>query len=908
MSAAAQAAGFALLALAQIAHGARIPRAAEDGAAVAIGVRAVAFALVALGSRNVHPVAATSSATASLPALVPVAVLGLFVSGSASGLAFLPAAAAVACAARGTSAHGRDQDPASFAFAAAFAAFAAGEAALALAPPAGGAWLAAAHGLRFAAALLLARWLAVAIARSVRLRFVAAFVVALAVLVLVLSASLNAVIAGNIEREQLGRIEVTARARIQTIEQQTRVDQQTVFNLAQASGGNVFSRDGLSGLACLYPDIDALVSVDAGGRVVASALKPKRRCDFSNLAGYVENNPSPPVPQAIRLGIAGSEAVTENALTGRSNASLEIVGSGSVAIVAAAPVGAGRATGALATARFLDAPFLERSSPGDPVRLAVLVGGATSASTLAEAAPLEPALSSGLAGRIRRVVEEDGESLNATFGLGGTQAFASFVPLRSRGVTIAVLAAVDTRDAARASRESLDRILFLIALAAALVAAAIAWIAGGRMARPIRALTSAAESVRRGDLSARAPAASPDELGTLGRSFNEMAASLDRSTAGLRAAAETEGELRAEMEAVMQSMADGVIATDRDGAVRTANRAAERLLGLTAARMAGRPLADVVRGADATGRPLARAALEVAGGLTGTLERGADRIPVAITSAPLRDASGAASGRVVALRDVTAETQAERMKSEFLSNVSHELRTPLTPIKGYTEILKRKKFPKQKAEAFLDGILESTARLERIVEILVDFASMEAGRLKPRTEPLAVKEFVDGIVGRWKERSAGRFTVRAPATLPAVDADPRLLTKCLDELIDNAVKFSPNGARVDIEASVPSNGSARSRKPGRITITVRDHGIGIEKAKMPTLFADFRQLDGSETREFGGLGLGLAYVKRVAAIHGGDVSAQSTPGKGSAFSLTLPAADTGAKRPQPARRKAGSKR
>jgi signal transduction histidine kinase len=240
---------------------------------------------------------------------------------------------------------------------------------------------------------------------------------------------------------------------------------------------------------------------------------------------------------------------------------------------------------------------------------------------------------------------------------------------------------------------------------------------------------------------------------------------------------------------------------------------------------------------------------------------------------------------------------AERMKSEFLSNVSHELRTPLTPIKGYTEILKRKQFPRQKALSFLDGILESTSRLERIVEILVDFAAMEAGRLRARTEPVDLRRFASALLERWKEKDgAHQFALRIPATLPPADVDPRLLSKCVDELIDNAVKFSPvnNGnkrPRVSVEAEVGGKGADR-----RILFSVNDEGIGITEEQMPSIFQDFRQLDGSETRAYGGLGLGLAYAKRVVEVHNGVILVESEPGKGSKFTLVLPVADAKKKR------------
>jgi K+-sensing histidine kinase KdpD len=120
--------------------------------------------------------------------------------------------------------------------------------------------------------------------------------------------------------------------------------------------------------------------------------------------------------------------------------------------------------------------------------------------------------------------------------------------------------------------------------------------------------------------------------------------------------------------------------------------------------------------------------------------------------------------------------------------------------------------------------------------------------------------------------------------------DERLLRKCIDELVDNAIKFSPEGGSIDITAEAVA-ATGRRRGAGAVRMTVRDQGIGIEPSQMGRLFQDFRQLDGSETRTFGGLGLGLSYARRVALAHHGDITAASTPGRGSGFTLVLPAAE-----------------
>src|SRR5205823_5965962 len=144
------------------------------------------------------------------------------------------------------------------------------------------------------------------------------------------------------------------------------------------------------------------------------------------------------------------------------------------------------------------------------------------------------------------------------------------------------------------------------------------------------------------------------------------------------------------------------------------------------------------------------------------------------------------------------------MKTEFLSNISHELRTPLTPIKGYAEMMRTRDISQEQTHEFLGWILQSTERLERIIDLLVNFAAIEAGRLRLRTEPVKVRQLVDKVVDRW----AGRLDERHPISrrvgrgVPEVVGDRRLLERALDELVDNAVKYSPSGGRVSIEAQL----------------------------------------------------------------------------------------------------------
>ena len=883
-----RATGFAALVVAQVAHGALVVEG--DGEISIVVLRALGFGLLALSMRPMP--------AAGMPAL--------FFAGSDARWAALPGFFSLVAAVRLVSGRREDREPATFFLAGAFALFAAGEGLLVAADPEGGFLLAISHGVRGVGALLLARWLWTSFARSVRLRFVAVFVAALVLLATVVAGALTQVIGSNLEDSELTRLADVARG--QNVAIGKRLEQVIAvsslfatgigedFGSIRAGSARNFFEQG--GRAILPFDADFLAFLDRRGRVIESAREVPATATTQRMF--------PALSPVEQIALTGS-SVIQRTLARQPAADLISIDLTKIAAVGAAPVLGlgGKLEGVVAVGFDLDRNLLRGLRVGAEADITVLKGGQVVSTTYDPPSSASGLAASGLRARVRRLVEEQGQTMGAIASPGGERSFTAFSPLTSlEGNQVVGVVAVSRPASLLANAQrTINRTLFLITLAASAIAAVFAWLLSGRVTRPIRALTRAARQVRGGDLDVRATVDLPDEVGTLGEAFNEMAHSLKRMTDDLRGAADEEANLRARMEAIMQSMGDALVATDTAGTVVAFNRAAEAMLAQDADDAVGRRLSDVLKGSDQNGRALAEAALGGNGiGITAMAEAtDGRRVPVAVTGAPLRDASGETVGRVIVLRDTSREHEAERMKSEFLANVSHELRTPLTPIKGYTEILRRKQFPRKKAQTFLDGIMESTKRLERIVEILVDFAAMEAGRLKPRLEPIDVRTFLGGMVDSWKDRSPRhRFVRKVPADLPAVLGDERLLKKCLEELLDNAVKFSPDGGDIEIEAQPATAGNRRGRPTG-VRILITDRGIGIEESKMGTLFQDFRQGDGSETRPFGGLGLGLSYARRVALAHRGQITATSEPGRGSTFAVTLPIAPSAVRSLAPAR-------
>lgn len=233
------------------------------------------------------------------------------------------------------------------------------------------------------------------------------------------------------------------------------------------------------------------------------------------------------------------------------------------------------------------------------------------------------------------------------------------------------------------------------------------------------------------------------------------------------------------------------------------------------------------------------------------------------------------------------------MKSEFLSRVGHELRTPLTAIAGYADLLMRRgDAAPQRVASWHSEILRASRQLERIVEMLEFSATSGAGRLMLRSEIVDVRGLVKSVTGAWSERLPPNLSLgrRVERDVPAVMADRRWLSRAIDELIGNAVKFSPDGGRIVVSAAKSVGPESNGSGQHWVEIAVSDHGQGMTADQPALMFADFVQADGSDTRHFGGLGLGLTLVQRVVEGHGGDVRCRSVLGRGSTFVMRLPAA------------------
>ena len=325
-------------------------------------------------------------------------------------------------------------------------------------------------------------------------------------------------------------------------------------------------------------------------------------------------------------------------------------------------------------------------------------------------------------------------------------------------------------------------------------------------------------------------------------------------------------------EAVLQTMAPAVIALDGEHHVTTVNLGARRLLGLPDV-VEGRPLVDLVR------LPALHALLDRAH--EGGTELADIDLPGQrqVLGRATRQADG---GIVVVLDDVTEVRRLERVRKDFVANVSHELRTPISVIKANAEtLLEGALDDPPAARRFVEGLYRHADRLGRLVSDLLDISQLESGRRELADEPILVaevaEEVVESLLGE-AEAKGVTITVSVPDDLE-VRADPKALEQVFFNLVDNAIKYSPTGSRVEVAALL---------QPDAVRIEVRDDGPGIDPKHRVRIFERFYRVDPGRSREMGGTGLGLSIVKHLVDSLGGELGVEPRRPRGSIFWFRLP--------------------
>ena len=335
-----------------------------------------------------------------------------------------------------------------------------------------------------------------------------------------------------------------------------------------------------------------------------------------------------------------------------------------------------------------------------------------------------------------------------------------------------------------------------------------------------------------------------------------------------------EAESRAEAARALAHVSDGVILTDSEGRVRFWNPGAEKLTGLDEDGAIGRELSRLLPGWERLARqPEAQSGFGGAAVLPIQLDR--ERW-LSVMSVDFGD------GVVYAVRDVTEERALETLRSDFVATASHELRTPMTSISGAARTLLRhgEQLPPQRHRDFLEMIVGESDRLARIVDQILVASRIEAGKIDVSFERCDATAIARSVVESAKHRAPPGIELHldAPGTLE-VDCDPDRLRQILGNILDNAIKYSPDGGDVRIELHGEDD---------RVRFVVQDEGMGFEPSAAEAIFERFHRLDPQQTRGIGGTGLGLYIARELVRRMGGRIWAESERGRGAAFSFELP--------------------
>ncbi|MFA7235301.1 MAG: ATP-binding protein [Phycisphaeraceae bacterium] len=435
-------------------------------------------------------------------------------------------------------------------------------------------------------------------------------------------------------------------------------------------------------------------------------------------------------------------------------------------------------------------------------------------------------------------------------------------------------------------------------LVAALAVIGLMWIWVWRTWSRVAELRQYVEQITAGSGEQRLRHGWRGHIGGLSRALMRMANEFQSRLRTLR-------QQRNELEAVLASMIEGVLAVDLDERVISFNRAAGNLLKLSPSAV-GRSIQEVIRNTslqqfvshalistspaqadlvlriDTTPAPGTVPGIAPAPGMDADVE--GDERYLQAQAAALNDAAGVRIGALIVLHDVTRLRRLEMVRRDFVANVSHEVKTPITAIKGAVEtLIDAGETEYEQQQRFFQMISRQADRLSAIVEDLLALARIEQDTERDHIElnPVDLCQVIRSAVEVCEHMAkARRITLRLAAAQPMeVSANAPLLEQAVVNLIDNAVKYSPEGTTVTVRCGRDAEG---------VTLAVADEGVGIEPEHLPRLFERFYRTDKARSRAQGGTGLGLAIVKHIAQAHHGRVSVESRVGKGSTFRIHLP--------------------
>ncbi|WP_055106404.1 cell wall metabolism sensor histidine kinase WalK [Paenibacillus ihumii] len=397
---------------------------------------------------------------------------------------------------------------------------------------------------------------------------------------------------------------------------------------------------------------------------------------------------------------------------------------------------------------------------------------------------------------------------------------------------------------------------------------------------PIKELTRRATAVAEGQFHQKMPILGNDEIGQLSKAFNYM-------TSRLQDALAQNEEEKEKLASILTNMSDGVIAADEKRQVILMNRRASEMLRVQEQEISGMDIMTVLH------LPLEeRAMLERGTMHSAILEIDSpegDTFLIRVTFTPIHRREFGVSGTIAVLQDVTEQEKLEASRREFVANVSHELRTPLTTIKSYTEALEDGALQDPElGPRFASVIQNQTERMIRLVTDLLHLSRLDSKEAMLRKQSTGVLEMLEEVVDRFSFQMQEKGIHPEIFIEEGVDTawmDRDQIDQVLDNLISNAMKYTPEGGKIAFEA--------RRIDDGMIAISVQDNGIGIPKRDLERIFERFYRVDKARARNMGGTGLGLSIAREIVKAHGGTITLDSELGEGTKVTFTLPTRDQG---------------
>ncbi len=446
------------------------------------------------------------------------------------------------------------------------------------------------------------------------------------------------------------------------------------------------------------------------------------------------------------------------------------------------------------------------------------------------------------------------------------------VPVEENGRLIGIVRVGSSLEKIESDLADLRRAILTAGALTVLLAVLLGLVVSNRTIQPLRQLSRDVARLGLGEFRGRLPTYRKDEIGMLSQSFAEMAARLYEQIDSYR-------EERTKLDAILRHMTDGIIIVDSQAKVQLINPAAERIFNTPADQAMGRSLAEVVRQYQVI--DLWKKSAESNRQEINTLETSPDRLFVQAIATPLEPALPGST--LLVFQDLTRIRRLETVRRDFVSNVSHELRTPLASVKALSDTLQESALEDPPAaRRFLQRMDHEIDNMTQLVRELLELSRIESGKVPLNRQAISPLQLLRNSVERMQVQAARNgltLSIEAQEDVPAVLADADRIEQVLVNLLHNAIKFTPPGGQVILNAA---------KEGGYVVFSVRDTGVGIAADALPRIFERFYKAD--QSRSGGGTGLGLSIARHTVEAHDGRIWAESSPNQGTTIYFSLPLA------------------